>query len=355
MLLRPSNAHRWVPCPGCIQLTRDMRPTPPGPAAIQGTQAHTYAAQFVKLATTGDFPKKPSIDGPRDLVEIAYRAAWETVTYIGGCDGQIGVEQSVDIGSIYPGLTGTPDLFVHNPRLNTLRVVDFKFGWGPVEAFENWQLCCYAAGVLPILTGINDDTKIQLVIIQPKAYRTKQVWETNRAGLEPYFATLKSCAENAHELRPLFKAGPHCKYCEGIGECGYITAASYLVADYMNQPAPIGALARPVSVSKELSILREASEVLSYRLLALEERAMSMISSGTAIPGYTIGSGRGSRKWKTDDENEILKLASDLGIDISTHGIMTIAQAEKSGFNKALLDFLTIKTPGKKQLQKVKK
>jgi len=351
--LRPSRAGRWVHCPGGLKYID----SPAGQPAKDGIHMHALAATWLNAGVRGLFPSKPEGSAPADFLEAAHAYAKNclsvarTYRVFGG--PYFGIEKKILMPSIHPLLSGTPDFFVFSREQNEIFISDLKTGFGPVGAYENWQLICYAQGVIDSVLGdlARPDTKVFLRIVQPRLYSRHSQWNTTVEGLKPYVATLRAAAENALSDKPSFKAGSHCQYCTGKANCPWLYGGAYLGVEYITG-APAIELT-PLSIAKELDILTEAFDLLKHRIAGIEAAGMALIDGGAPIPGYTVDFRPGTLEWSVP-EKDALGMATAVGVDITRPGLITPTQAKKAGLPEAILKLISKRKTGKKGLKKVK-
>ena len=170
--ISPSNAHRWMRCPGSVKLLRKVPPeTESSEDASLGSRKHALMAQFAMLLQSSlslglhrtdviaaDFLKSNPLatDEMRDgifgnqLVEYA-----EHLT----CNGKYGnvpvrteIELPIDLSSVSPGMHGTADAVIYSHDDTTIEIVDYKSGSMPVTPHANEQLMLYLIGALQMTT-----------------------------------------------------------------------------------------------------------------------------------------------------------------------------------------------------------
>lgn len=101
--ISPSNAHRWIKCPGSVRLC-DGEESSSSPASIDGTHTHTLLEMCIKSnndpsnmvgVTLFDHEGSFVVDTDRaDRVQVA-------LDYIRSRPGVVTAEQKVDIGVWY--------------------------------------------------------------------------------------------------------------------------------------------------------------------------------------------------------------------------------------------------------------
>jgi len=242
-----SGRKRWKMCPISVQLSKDM-PDNPGPAAAEGTCAHTVAEHYVKQhfklpgapvpgAVAADQPVPEGVDlkgdSPQRWNETlrhhgrGYRDFIRSLIPEGATDVAVVVEQRVSIGSISADLFGTADCLILY-RLNGvwhLVVVDYKYGFADVDVGTyddpNEQLSAYAvaAAELAAAKGVRVE-HILLAVYQPRRplAAPSQILALDAAWLALEREKLKrEVAAVAQPGAPV--PGDHCRYCKGKPKC----------------------------------------------------------------------------------------------------------------------------------------
>lgn len=246
-ILSFSGRKRWKMCPISVQMSKGM-PDSSGPAAEEGTCAHTVAEHYVKQHF--NLPGAPAAGAvapdhvpPAGLdLKGATPARWnETLRHHGrgyrdfirslipegATDVSVVVEMRVSIGSISDQLFGTADCLVLY-RLNGawhLIVVDYKYGFADVDVGTydepNEQLSAYAVAAAEALgaKGIRPE-KLALAVYQPRRVLSapSQTLELDAAWLALERAKLaREVAAVANPGAPV--PGEHCRYCKGKPKC----------------------------------------------------------------------------------------------------------------------------------------
>lgn len=343
-LFAPSNADVWVPCPGSIAMALQSPAKPDTLQSKEGQDAHAVAARTVIQM----LPAHPGV--PPDLItEMGRHAAgWARELKGLGPFKQWKTECTVKADSIHPQCYGTTDFWALTDD-GTLIVADYKYGWGIVEPVKNWQLLCYAIGVIDTWIAVGWIKQIKLCIYQPRPYHPTgrfRCWKFPVDQLGRYRDLLHTAARKAEHSGEL-NAGAHCKYCPAKYGCEELQASALAVVDVSAQPY----VANPsdTELANEYRALRYASEILNYRLLALEETIATRIKSGAAVPGYTAAHGRGTYDWDAPVEI-ILQAGKAEGIDLGKPGLITPTQAKQYGISDVLLEKYAVRKPGKTKI-----
>lgn len=191
-----SAAHRWSACAGSITMAQELRIKDTGSRyAAEGTLGHTLAAQCL---TDGADPStfvgtQHTVEGFDFTVDQAFvdhiRSYVDAVRQYAAGGAQLMVEQEVNyaefLGVKPHEAFGTSDAIVL--REDELHVIDLKMGQGEiVDAERNAQLMLYALGAVAQygdLLGYDMDTKVTLVIHQPRVRKAPSEWSCTVSDL----------------------------------------------------------------------------------------------------------------------------------------------------------------------------
>lgn len=327
--LSPSKAGTWVKCPASLSLTSDI-PKKNSSAALDGVAAHQVAASLIlgEVVKEGDFTEC-LVNVTDEMLEAATMYAdyvKQHGVYIPAF-GDIAVEEHIECKSVHPNCHGTCDAFCINGDTDKtlLHVFDFKFGWSPVEAFENWQCICYASGILDYHTEIEN---VKIHIVQPRVANPIKTWTVTVDELNNYAAVLNFFARIATGSEPFTRAGLHCKNCANLEHCSTSTNFIRSVLDYVGYGNSVHEMTAK-EVSTEITILREAYKLIEYRLDACEEYAKSIIKSGSFVPGYDIQPTSSRLKWNIKPD-EVAALGSLLETNlVDSLKVKTPTQAKR--------------------------
>ncbi len=253
-------------------------------------------------------------------------------------------EEKVDYSHIAPNGFGTADVILEvyekvatHKRINTLYVIDFKYGAGiKVDAFENSQGMLYALGALNSLDPLfeREIEKVNIVIIQPRMDNISE-YEIPVADLLKWGDDIKPKAQKAYDLyekaadKPdsLFdpknfnptKAG--CKWCQGrrLSRCkahahtGYRAAIEGFDDLTIEQKSDIPSIVVSDNTLKDPYFLDNAdlaaiwlkASLFKSFLENLSDEIANRINSGQTVPGLRLIPTEKPRAWKGDEEETI--------------------------------------------------
>lgn len=343
--LPPSGAGAWVHC-GAWPHMNQRFPREPTDDTREGEAAHDCAALMLAgvpigegetIAATGYVVTADLLEGADLYVdEIDKRLARYNLNR-----SALVVERRVEIPRVNPANWGTPDTWFYAPEASTLEVLDFKFGFKTVEAFENWQLVDYAAGILSELVLTRNirehETRVVLTVVQPRSYHaggSVRTWETSAVELRPYVQRLNAAALAALAPTQIAQVGDHCEHCSGRAACPTLQASAYNAADLAGASAVVELT--PHAAALELRLLERASRRLEARVTGLRETVEAKLRRGEPVPFYRLAQTPGRQTWAKPPA-EVLALGRVLGVDVAKPGLLTPLQAITAGLPESVV------------------
>ncbi len=325
----PSSMHMIMACPGSHRMRRMYPEREDSPAAIEGTAAHWVAAEFAQGRWHGEGEMTP--DGvtlvSTEMIEGA--ELWvDAINEHTVAHAHQHYETQIPCSVIAGNCWGTPDYFAHLTSVR-LTVLDYKFGHRHVDAFENWQLVTYAAGV--IASHKAPPCEVVLGIVQPRSYHSSgpvRVWTIHSDDLQQYSDRIAAAIEATKSPYAQCQPNPHCQDCSARHACQALQQSSLAALDvtYGSQPMELPADA----LSLELRMLRRASKLLEARIDGLTEQATGMSRNGQNVPGFALKAGAGRERW-SKPLDEVLALGEAFGVPVAKPGAITPKQAIKAG------------------------
>ena len=332
--LSPSNK-RWPYCAGSVR-EEAKYPDKSGDAAIDGTGSHHLLEICLK---TGDPNIKASRfinqiiaaglddDKPEGWLVDADRAARVQIAldYIRHRDTEIGGVTLTTEGISNPGKMfgredwwGTCDVTLQGIEAPVIEVIDYKDGQMYVAAKDNTQLISYAIGTCfeRKVTAARDDVLIRMTIIQPK--NTKEPIRFQEMSLEELSAIagdLKDAAAATDDPDAPLVAGEHCTWCkhkdacpervaQGLDGVGLMVEAGSPLFETL-QDGNISVADMP---SEKLAAIKDSKKIVMALFDNVDAEVMVRLDKGESVPGYAIGTGKGSNSWNTDLEMVVKKL-----------------------------------------------
>ena len=332
--------------------------TEPDQPELEGTAAHWVAADVLKRYQAGEVPVDSDYLGTiTEEGVVVTPEMWDAVDgyickvmrSVGGRAnvGHLHVEQKIQIPIFENTIEGTPDVWYVNPSDNSLHIWDFKYGWGIVEAFYNWQLLCYALGVVHNLrAGVVHVYKIVLHVHQPRPYHPDgpvRQWVINPSLLDSYAIQLSEAVIRAKLPNPPLKVGRHCKDCKASHSCPALGESVYTMLDFIGKSLPDEL--QGSDLGKHLTCLRDLKSLVDGRLDSIEVQALSHIKSGVSVPGWVAEPKSNMRIWAVDTAS-VKAMGELMGVSTVVEKPITPAQAEKAGVDKKVVNSLVDKRPG---------
>jgi hypothetical protein len=245
---------------------------------------------------------------------------------------------------IHPENWGRPDFSAFNSK--SIAVLDYKFGFGYVDAFENWQCINYVAGVveqhkIDLKSSASKKIEVVIEVVQPRCYTREgpvRTWKTTLGELVPYFERLKLAARIASEPEPTASPGEHCEFCRGRHACEALQMESMSGADWAYEVVPHEI---PVNAAaRELIHTTRAFKLMEARMTGLQEMLLAKLRNGEQVPGFQIEQGQGRQRW-TRPVEEVISLGSMFNLQLAKPGVVTPKQAIKLGVPQNVVDTIT--------------
>lgn len=336
----PSASHRWMPCPGSVNLVKTM-PNESSPESRLGTAAHDLAARLLVSDTVDAWEHiGTAIKVEGESFTVDKEMADAVQIYLdeirGAKPSKRLVEVQFDLDDLAPGVWGTADCaawFVED-GVRILRIYDYKHGKGiAVDADENPQLMIYAAGAIHKLSGMwGTPDIVELVIVQPRAHHplgAVRKWRTTADALGEWVNTTlipKAAACDAPDA-PL-ASGEWCRksFCPAAkgGRCPVLRAGFAAAVDAQRevygdiekaeaagQTITMPELLATLSDNELGTMYERADDVRSF-FEALEEEIWTRLQKGIKVPGTKVVHKQTARVFKPGVE---LALIDALGVD----------------------------------------
>lgn len=314
------------------------------PAAREGTAAHFVFGELFfnrvvaegQIAPNGVVITEEMLEGAELYVDtIDARLA-----AVGMDRSALMVERRVEIPRVHPQNWGTPDTWFYDRERGSIPIFDFKFGHDFVDAFENWQLINYAAGIMDALKidGLSDQhTRIEMTVVQPRNYSARgsvRTWSVMAWELRGYVNRLRNAAEAAHSPNRVATPNDACEHCPGRHACQALEQSAYLAAEKAGDSTPLEL--KPAAAALELRYLQRAQKRLDARVSGLVETLTSQIKRGVPVPGFMLEATAGRETWNKPAP-EVLALGQVLGVNVAKPGLLTPKQAIKAGMPEAVV------------------
>ena len=275
----PSSMDRIIECPLSVPLSKQAPPEPESIYAKEGTTAHGHGEEALLSGVSPVLPDDPEMQQGVDI-------------YFRYCDPLI--EQATNYGIearlvADEELFGTADCWVYNKATRLLEIIDFKYGFNPVDPEENRQAMTYAALLFldeEIKLREEDVDVVRLTIVQPRGAGTTS-WDTTPGHIGKHLEIVDG-AINATKLdNPPGAMGAHCKWCPAKIICPILTAAEEGLTSWDSRDLNDG----------ELGELLLKAQVLEGKAKAIFAYAHARMEDGQRITGWKLVAKRATRKW----------------------------------------------------------
>lgn len=306
--VRPSAAHTWIICSGSIDM-RAKFPEAPDEADSEVTEDGTACHWLASETWEGRVLQEGTIaPNGRVLTEEMFDAV---DVYHGVLNSWQGVhavcEQHIPIPRIMQGMWGTPDAFAYNPDTKTLYIADLKFGFRFVEVWDNYQLICYACGLMDHLGLTWADTNIVFTIVQPRSFHREgpvRTWKTTANDILPHVMALSVAANQPTMYTP----NPGCYDCPGRHECSAYHNSALQACEVSYGGGTTHELS-PAAIGAMLRLLNDADRKITGLKTGLSVQAEAMIASGVTIPGWQVAPTFAREAWIAGAEVHLMTLA----------------------------------------------
>jgi len=291
--LGPSSAARWLRCPASVALAQALPPEP--------------AEEPVVGTITLDMAESCQL----------------CVDWINAQPGTKFYEVDVPIDHMTgeEGATGRSDCIITDGDL--LTVIDWKFGYGRVEAEKNPQLAMYANGADREFSWAGEFNRFRFVIHQPAISPEPLVWECTREQLDAFGLNATRGAERVadairiyatEELPAEFFAPSDeaCKYCR-VGEAlqcparqNQMQATIGVDFDDLTAADKIKAATNTVADSPQLANYYELVPLIESWCDAVNKAMFHAVESGNQSAYKLVAGKKGNRAWSDKAAAEAL-------------------------------------------------
>lgn len=292
--LGASSMERWSTCAPSVRLSEGM-PEIKSKYAEEGTLAHEHAAYYLENRKW------------RDDLEMEMRDAVQTYTGVvlsdlsaAGADAKLFVEKRFDLSKVYPGLFGTSDAVLYEPKHKLLRVYDYKHGQGiAVDVEQNVQLMYYGLGALLEIGLPAED--VELVIVQPRCYHKNgpvRRWNLPATDLIDFAADLAEYAKRTEDPNAPIVPGDHCRFCRAAPKCPAMVDKATSLAKLAFSPVE---KSKP-DESEQLGQLLPWLDTLEDWIKNVRQYAYHEAEHGRPPKGWKLVQKVARRKWRSETE-----------------------------------------------------
>ena len=334
----PAHADRWYHCSASPEWEAKF-PREKNDVAREGDAMH----EAVSMLLNPDAPIQDLVDRHMSngitLDGYMMDAVNNVVEYVNGLgfpQQQLVVEGYLAPEGIpYPG---KPDLWHLCATTATLDIIDFKFGYKPVEATPNWQMVAYAH--LIIATLGKPISKIRMHICQPRAWHplgSNRVWEIGFDELwTQYITPLYQASQRAAEC----VTGMHCGKCSAIGNCSASRESSLAALEIAM--LPVYEDMDGDALGGQIDQMELAMTVVKHRLESLKGIAEYRQREGKAVTGWGTVSKLGNKQWNKECNEDFLKAFGEgIGVSFTDEKTITPAEAIRRGADESVIEQLT--------------
>lgn len=342
-IVPPSGASAWRKCAMWVNMQRAY-PQGDTPESMEGTAAHWCFEEMLRghpvaegqIAPNGIVITQEMVEGAELFVE----------TVQAQCAGlPIYVEQRVAIPRVHAQCYGTPDLWAFDRARMILHVLDYKFGHGFVDEFENDQGVCYTDGIVDVIAAmlkcspaeLDQVLTVNFTIVQPRCFQKGapvRTWTFRASDIRAHVNILHAAAERALAPNPTATTNAECRNCTGRAHCPALQQGGYVDAEYSAHSSPVEL--SPAAASLELKMLEHALQRLKARVTGLEEVVTAQARSGARVPYHKLESSPGRRHW-TVPADQIAAMGLMMGKDLNVPKVVTPNQAAKLGIDASVI------------------
>lgn len=304
MKVRASSTAKFLACPNSV-LWDEIFVSQDSEYAEEGTEAHAAA----EAAILNGVAVPPQYEFVQMYVDEVKKQS--PVTAPG-----LEVYNSIDITENLT-LAGTADCVIHDPFTGPA-IIDLKAGAGVnVEAENNSQIKAY----IYLNFGVRGATGI---IVQPRLGGVK-TWKYSQDDINNFVHQLIAASEKVGDP-DAYSTGSHCQFCPALPFCPKARAEikealSLTVLDISSVTDAFG--------ENGIGKILELAELAGHFKNRATEFGHRAILAGGKADGWTVGPGRSSRSW-VSDEKVIRLLHPILKDDLyAERKIESVAQVEK--------------------------
>lgn len=350
-ILAPSSMARTVQCPASVRMEQQFPETEDSPDAADGEAVHWGSAEMLAGRLVDEGQRAPNgvllTQEMVEAVDLYCDDVTKALAVFGMKPSDGAIETPVSIERIHPQCWGTPDFRAWIPAhlrggRPLLILWDLKYGHRDVRAFENWQCVAYVAGCLAATNLPDTEVDVEVRIAQPRSYHREgpvRRWAFAAVHLRPMVNIASTASHEALGENPRARVGPECRDCRARHACPTLQRAAAGACDEAGKAQPFGLT--PAALGVELRYLKRAEELLKARISGLEEQALALQRSGTAVPHWAVEHGSGRRRW-AKPVGEVLALGRMFSLDLAKPiEAITPLQAVAKGLPETLLATFT--------------
>jgi len=351
----PSSFSRVKACPASLRFAA-MFPNETNKAAEEGTACHEAVermldGELVEPGFVADNGVEVTVDRFGHVEECFDFVADEEFDRI---MTEIKVPVGQALGLNDPEIMwGTSDVI--GIRGSAVSVVDFKFGFVPVEAVTtdpetgdrklNAQGMCYLIGALEVLAERfpgHDFDEFEIVIVQPRAGGVKRAsvsWpEIHAFKEEARAAIMLALSDDA----PFIPGEDQCRFCPASGSCKAQVLDEFEDLDKAEDPDALS--------DEDLAAWLDKADHMIATIKAMQAAALQRMAAGRKVPGWAREQGNGRARWR--DEEEVVAEIEAAGLDLDEYAPRkpVTQTALKRALGKDVVEALVVRPPGEIKL-----
>lgn len=319
-----SSAHRWLHCSGSVLLSRKIEEKPASEAALDGTRLHEIAeAEGKRLISyykgNGSDTTYEYGAHEEEAVNVVITALYEKILNKQLTGKVVGTEAELTVDARF-GMKGTADFWgVYRDKFGKRAgfIVDYKFGYSPVEAKKNAQLAFYAVGLLKWVRATGKDLDyIDVYILQPKISAEPLTDRITAKQLESWDAKFIEAARKIYvEKKFVYKVGDWCEFCPAKAIC-----PKFLNVTEKNLSIDLVDLENTTFEEPETLDMETVEklvlnlEVVQDYLNQCKSYLIQQLKGGYTSKAVKIVEGESRRGWKKNKTDAIIKYLKKLGI-----------------------------------------
>ena len=331
--LSPSSLHANMLCPGRFYATKNLPKQKDTIYSLEGTAAHSMLELLLlgklksidpSLSDTYTDEKGTTIDS-ENMQHVIDTYRYSINLFSQFPDAIMYAELKVEPGFFWDGesiCSGTADIVVLVPSTNTLYVLDYKNGKILVSINENYQLSTYALGAYLMFKNKYQIDTIITGILQPRAFHHAGPYRFDTWPVSDLWTKWKPAIANIVKISMVPGGNLHasekaCLWCGKYATC--TEAARKGLADAANvfsvinpvttlQEVKRNTLVEPQTLNDEqLKVILESEVYIKGWLKAVHEYAVQRFADNKPLNGFKMVNGRGSRRWKYKNEDELIQ------------------------------------------------
>lgn len=336
-VIRASSLARYMACGGFAYM-KNLPKQEAGTPAQEGTAAGEMLQRKLEAKNPDLIVEGAASNGYKFDSDMAFYTSHVAREILEIAVGDVLCEQRVD-WTTTSGIViqGQYDIMFRDAR-GDLHVHDLKYGWGIVEAFENWQLLAYSIGVLLRTKNEQLPKRVYLTIHQPRPHHEDgpvRTWMLDVGEIWLYHSKINETCSRIAAGEAELVSSSKCRYCPAAQkDCPSFNRAFYNSVDVALRDFKQDEL-QAQDIASQLELLERVQEIFKIKKESLEQLAVSRMVAGEMIPGYATMANYGDRKWKSFVTPEAFEVMT--GKRIVVEEMLSPAKVEKLGVPKDLI------------------